>query len=147
VVAPAIAFPLSTKLTGAEKNNASAGLPAGAESTEVVDLQSRFQLPNIFPAVVVYRRASGLTTADRAKAAADARRFATLPGVGPGQVAGPVPSADGKAIQTILQVNLGEKGWDGAGDGRRPHPRDHPVACGRPGLAHHRPAGDRGRQQ
>jgi RND superfamily putative drug exporter len=146
VVAPAIAFPLSTKLTGAEKNNASAGLPAGAESTKVVDLQSRFQLPNIFPAVVVYQRASGLTAADQAKAAADARRFATLPGVGPGQVAGPVPSADGKAIQTILQVNLGEK----AGTARRrpsAHPRDHPVACRRPGLAHHRPAGDCGRQQ
>jgi putative drug exporter of the RND superfamily len=70
--------------------------------------------PNIFPAVVVYQRASGLTAADRVKAAADARRFAALPGVGPGQVAGPVPSADGKAIQTVVQVNLGKKGWDGA---------------------------------
>ena len=30
--------------------------------------------------------------------------FARLHGVGPGQVAGPVPSADGKAMQTIIQV-------------------------------------------
>ena len=109
-----IALPLSGKLMGAEKNNASAWLPAGAESTKVLDVQARFQSPNIFPAVVVYDRASGLTTADRAKAAADARAFASLHGVGAGQVAGPIPSADGKAMQTILQVDLGKQGWNGA---------------------------------
>ena len=109
-----IALPLSGKLMGAEKNNASAWLPANAESTKVLDIQSRFQSPNIFPAVVVYERASGLTAADRAKAAADARAFASLHGVGPGQVTGPIPSTDGKAIQTILQVNLGAQGWNGA---------------------------------
>ena len=109
-----IALPLSGKLMGAEKNNASAWLPAGAESTRVLDVQARFQSPNIFPAVVVYDRASGLTPADRAKAAADARAFASLRGVGAGQVAGPIPSADGKAMQTILQVNLGKQGWNGA---------------------------------
>jgi RND superfamily putative drug exporter len=109
-----IALPLSGKLMGAEKNNASAWLPANAESTRVLDVQARFQSPNIFPAVVVYDRASGLTAADRAKAAADARAFASLGGVGAGQVAGPIPSADGKAMQTILQVNLGKQGWNGA---------------------------------
>jgi len=109
-----IALPLSGKLMGAEKNNASAWLPGGAESTKVLDVQARFQSPNIFPAVVVYYRASGLTAGDRAKAAADARSFAGLHGVGPGQVAGPFSSADGKAMQTILQVNLGAQGWNGA---------------------------------
>src|SRR6266550_990219 len=110
LVVVVVAFPLSNKLMGAEKNDASAWLPANAESTQVLDLQSRFQSPNIFPAVVVYQRASGLTAADRAKAAADARSFARLHGVGPGQVAGPIPSADGKAIQTIVSVNLGTLG-------------------------------------
>jgi putative drug exporter of the RND superfamily len=109
-----IAFPLSSKLMGAEKNDASAWLPPNAESTKVLNVQARFQSPNIFPAVVVYERASGLTAADRAKAAADARAFARFHGVGPGQVAGPIPSADGKAIQTIVQVNLGAQGWNGA---------------------------------
>src|SRR5215831_16573101 len=94
-----IALPLSSKLTGAEKNDASAWLPANAESTRVLDVQSRFQSPNIFPAVVVYQRAVGVTAADRAKAAADARAFAGLEGVGAGAVQGPIPSADGKAIQ------------------------------------------------
>jgi RND superfamily putative drug exporter len=114
VVVVVVAFPLSNKLMGAEKNDASAWLPANAESTQVLDLQSRFQSPNIFPAVVVYQRASGLTAADRAKAAADARSFAGLGGVGAGQVAGPIGSADGKAIQTIVSVNLGTQGWNGA---------------------------------
>jgi RND superfamily putative drug exporter len=114
VVVLVITFPLSSKLMGAEKNDAKAWLPAGADSTKVLDVQAHFQSPNIYPAVVVYERASGLTAADRAKAAADARRFAGVHGVVPGQVVGPVPSADGKALETILQVNLGTQGWAGA---------------------------------
>ena len=73
-----LAFPLSSKLTGAEKNDASAWLPGGAESTKVLDVQAHFQSPNVYPGVVVYERASGLTAADRAKAAADARMFARI---------------------------------------------------------------------
>ncbi len=72
----AVIGPLAGKLTGAEKNDASAWLPAAAESTKVLDVQSRFQSPNIYAAVVVYDRGSGLTGADKAKAAADVRRFA-----------------------------------------------------------------------
>jgi RND superfamily putative drug exporter len=114
VVVLVITFPLSTKLMGAEKNDAKAWLPANAESTKVLDVQSRFQSPNIYPAIAVYERASGITPADRAKAAADARAFARLHGVVPGQVVGPVPSADGKALQTIVAINLGKQGWNGA---------------------------------
>ena len=114
VVVLVLAFPLSKKLQGAEKNDAKYWLPGAAESTKVLDVQERFQSPNIITGVVVYERASGLTAADRAKAAADARRFAGIPGVVPGQVVGPIPSADGKALQTILQVNLGSQGWAGA---------------------------------
>jgi len=110
----AVAGPLSGKLTGAEKNDSSSWLPAKAESTKVLDLQSRFQSPNIFTAVVVYDRPSGLTGADRAKAAADATRFAQVNGVVPGQVTGPILAQDGKAIETLVPVNLGSKGWNGA---------------------------------
>jgi hypothetical protein len=35
------------KLTGAEKNDAKASLPAAAESTNVLDLLARFSLPNV----------------------------------------------------------------------------------------------------
>src|SRR6516164_10045446 len=91
-----LALPLSSKLTGAEKNDTKYWLPGGAESTKVLDVQSRFQSPNVYTGVVVYQRASGLTAADKAKAAADARQFAGIEGVVPGQVIGPIPSADGQ---------------------------------------------------
>src|ERR1700759_4129279 len=91
----ALAGPLSGKLTGAEKNDSSAWLPARAEATQVLNLQSPFQSPDIFAGVVVYDRPSGLTSADRAKVAADAHRFAQVKGAVPGQVTGPVFSRDG----------------------------------------------------
>jgi len=106
-----LAFPLSSRLTGAEKNDLKYWLPGSAQSTQVLDVQARFQSPNVYPGVVVYLRPSGLTAADRAKAAADARRFAAIPGAVPGQIVGPIESKDGKALQTIAQVNLGSKGW------------------------------------
>jgi RND superfamily putative drug exporter len=114
LVIVAVTGPLAGKLTGAEKNDASAWLPAKAESTKVLDVQSRFQSPNIFTAVVVYDRPSGLTSADKAKAAADARRFASVAGVVRNQLTGPILSTDGKALETIVPVNLGSNGWNGA---------------------------------
>ena len=82
------------ELQGAEKNDSSAWLPAKAESTQALNLQAHFVSKNIFPAVVTYQRPSGLTQADRAKAASDARGFAAVTGAG-GRVARPVPSRDG----------------------------------------------------
>jgi RND superfamily putative drug exporter len=108
-----VALPLSGKLKAAEKNNASSWLPASAESVKALNLQSRFQSPDIYPGVVVYYRASGITPGDRAKAAADARRFGAIHGVVPRQVVGPILSADGRAMQTLVSVNVGTKGWNG----------------------------------
>jgi len=114
VVMLVILAPLSTKLMGAEKNDLKYWLPGSAESTKVLDVQAQFQSPNVYTGVVVYVRPSGLTAADRAAAAADAPKFAQIPGAVPGTVIGPIPSADGQALQTILQVNLGSKGWANA---------------------------------
>src|ERR1700738_2474126 len=107
---------LAGKLNGAEKNDASSWLPPAAESTKVLDVQSRFQSPNVFAAVLVYDRPSGVTSADKAKAAADAGPFRGASTVVHSQVAGPFVSRDGKAIETIVPVNLGSKGWNGASD-------------------------------
>jgi RND superfamily putative drug exporter len=114
LVLVAVAGPLSGKLMGAEKNDASAWLPANAQSTQVLNLRSQVVSPNVFAAVVVYDRPSGLTAADRAKVTADAASFARVPGAVPGQVAGPVFAADGKAAETIVPVNLGSSGWSAA---------------------------------
>jgi RND superfamily putative drug exporter len=115
IVVVVLAGPLAGKLTGAEKNDAHSWLPAQAESTKVLDFQSKFQSPNVFPGVIVYDAPSGLTAADRAKVAADARAFTAVAGVSPGRVAGPFFARDGQAAETIVQVNLGKKGWNGAG--------------------------------
>src|SRR5579875_4005123 len=111
----AVAAPLSSKLTGAEKNDSAAWLPAQAESTKVIDLQERFQSPNIFTAVVVYSRPSGLTAADRAEAQADVAKFERITGAVRDQVQGPFVSKDHQAIETIVPVNLGSNGWNQAG--------------------------------
>jgi putative drug exporter of the RND superfamily len=110
-----LAGPLSGKLTGAEKNDASSWLPPRAESTQVLNLRSTVVSPNVYPAVVVYDRPSGVTAADKAKAAADAAKMAALPSVVRGSVTGPIVSADGKAISIIASANLGSSGWSGAG--------------------------------
>ena len=109
-----IAGPLAGKLTGAEKNDAQSWLPAKAESTQVLKLQSSYQSPNVFPAVVVYSRTTALTAADRHKAASDVAQFIGVPGAVSHQIAGPFPSNDGQALETIVPVNLGSKGWNGA---------------------------------
>jgi RND superfamily putative drug exporter len=115
LVVVAVAGPLAGKLTGAEKNDAQSWLPATAESTRALDLLSRFEPPNVYQAVVVYDRLAGLTAADKAKAAADARSFAGVAGVIHGQVTGPFYARDGKAAETTVPVNLGQKAWQGAG--------------------------------
>src|ERR1700753_1310974 len=85
----ALAGPLSGKLTGAEKNDSSSWLPAKGESTQGLNPPSQIPSPNIFTAVVVYDRSSGLTSADKAKAAADRAKFAGVSGVVRAQLAGP----------------------------------------------------------
>src|SRR5215475_5894382 len=109
----AVGGSIAGNLQGAEKNDSSAWLPAKAESTQALNLQATFMSRNIYPAVVVYSRPSGITRADQLKAAADARAFAEVHGVR-GRVTGPAPSADGKAIVTIASADVGNGGWTGA---------------------------------
>ncbi len=105
--------PLAGKLSGVEKNDAKSWLPGKAESTRVLAEQSAFQSPNTVEAVVVYDRQTGLTAADRAKVEADVGRLA---GVGhlDGNVVGPRFSADGKAAEVVLPIDLGHDGWNRA---------------------------------
>jgi putative drug exporter of the RND superfamily len=110
----AVAGPLAGKLNSAQQNDASAWLPNNAESTQVVELAKRFAPSDIFPALVVYERPDGtITPADQAKAAADARRFATIQDV-TGKVIGPVPATDGRALQVIVPIRVAEEGngWE-----------------------------------
>ncbi len=102
--------PLAGKLTGAENNQAASWLPGSAESTKVLNLQGQFASTQNVPAVVVYTRDGGISPIDRAKAAADAAAFARVDHVS-GAITGPVLSQDGKALETIVPIDVGNGSW------------------------------------
>ena len=109
-----VAGPLAGKLTSVETNDNSAWLPGSAEATQVVELQKKFQSADTAPAVVVYERPSGITPADQARAAADARAFGEIDGV-VGDVVGPILAGDRQALQVVVPVDT-KNGWDRIAD-------------------------------
>src|SRR6266508_1671056 len=113
IVVFAVAGPLAGKLNSAQQNDSSAWLPNNAESTQVVELAKQFTPSDVFPALVVYERASGVTEADQAKVAADVQRFAGVRDV-TGKVLGPIPAKDGKAFQVLVPIKVAEEGngWE-----------------------------------
>ena len=77
----------------------------------MIALQQRFRTAGAAAAVIVYERASGITAADRAKAAADARALAGVDGL-TGPIVGPLGSRDGQALQTVVQISMaGPAAW------------------------------------
>ncbi|GAB3670444.1 MMPL family transporter [Actinocorallia lasiicapitis] len=95
--------PLSGRLGDAQENDAAAWLPGGAESTQVLELQKKFETEETSLAVVVYENKGGITPADQAKAAQDAKEFASVEGIG-GPVTGPIAAKDGQALQVLFPV-------------------------------------------
>jgi RND superfamily putative drug exporter len=74
---------LPTKFSDAENNESTSYLPGDAESTAALAATEKLQGGELAPAVIVYRRESGLTEADRRKIAGDAGRLTEkrFPGV------------------------------------------------------------------
>jgi RND superfamily putative drug exporter len=66
---------LSGKFTDAEDNQSTSFLPGDAESTKALTATEELQKGELAPAVIVYRRESGLTPADRRKIGEDVRRL------------------------------------------------------------------------
>ncbi len=58
---------LPGKFTDAEENESTSFLPGDAESTKVLTAAEELQGGELAPAVILYRRESGLTAADRQK--------------------------------------------------------------------------------
>ncbi|GAA4241683.1 MMPL family transporter [Actinomadura meridiana] len=145
IVILVVSFPLAGKLTGAQTNDSSAWLPNDAESTRVVEESKRFVPADTLPAVVVYHRnGAAITAADRAKAAADVPRLKAVTGEATDSgkhrrlavnVLGPIPAKDGKALETIVNVHVGNDGWNVLGPAVDDY-RDI-VQKGAPGLEAH----------
>ncbi|MEV5571927.1 MMPL family transporter [Spirillospora sp. NPDC052269] len=111
LLVPAAMF--AGKLGDVQKNDSSAWLPKNAEATKVLDRAAKFQPGDTLPTVVVYDRPGGVTPADIAKAKADATAFKGVRNVVP-DVRGPIPSKDGKALQTFVKVETRSGGWAAA---------------------------------
>lgn len=111
IVVVALASPLAGKLNSAQKNDASQWLPKNAESTKVINEAKAFVPSDVAPAVVVYEYPGQVTPSDQAKVAADVKRFAAVRNVS-GQVAGPIPSRDGRALEVIVPIKMGANGWN-----------------------------------
>ena len=116
---------LPGKFEDAESNEATSYLPGSAESTKALKATESLQNGEIAPAVIVYRRDSGLTAADQRTIAEDVDKMTSkrFPGVVPD---GATAAAGGKTRRTR----------------RRPRkkPQDLPPGCGTPTTHHPRPA-------
>ncbi|MFF5081671.1 MMPL family transporter [Actinoplanes sp. NPDC000266] len=115
IVILVLTAPLAGKLGSVEKNDNSAWLPGGAESTQVIEESRAFQPDDIAPAIVIYERPGGITPADLSKAQADAAEMKSVPGV-TGEIVGPIPSEDKQAIQLIVPVKIDDDGWEALPD-------------------------------
>ncbi|MGW2698992.1 MMPL family transporter [Streptomyces sp. NPDC001340] len=109
VVLLALAGPFAAKLGDVQHNRTTDYLPASADSTQVARLQDRLPGGQTTELVLVYHRASGLTAADRATAAAQVDALAHRHAL-TGRTPQGIPSADGTAF--MYPVTSNEPGTD-----------------------------------
>jgi len=95
---------LPGKFSDAEQNESTSFLPGDAESTKALAISTDLQGGELAPVIIVYRRADGLTRADRGRIASDIRELNVLrerrtpPRLrATAKFTGPIPSPDGKA--------------------------------------------------
>src|SRR4051812_47796492 len=115
----AMSAKLPEKFEDAENNEASSYLPESAESTKALKATESLQKGEIAPAVIIYRRDSGLTPADFAAIEGDVGKMAgkRFPGViadGETAAAGGKPAkAESKAQAKTSQARAGAPGCGG----------------------------------
>ncbi|MFY1681054.1 MMPL family transporter [Micromonospora sp. WMMD730] len=107
LVVGGIAGPYAGRLSDVATNDNAAFLPADAEATQAQDLAADFVARPTTPALVVYARSTGITGADKERAAADSARFAQVKGVA-GPLPPPIPSQDGQALQVVVPIDDAE---------------------------------------
>lgn len=97
--------PTFGKLSSVSTNDQAAFLPASAQSTKVQEIQTKFRNSNSIPAIVVIESERQISQADYRGYQPLITKLQAVKGVQPGaSVAGPIPSADGKAVQFIVPI-------------------------------------------
>ncbi|MEU0876959.1 MMPL family transporter [Lentzea sp. NPDC005914] len=89
--------PYAGKLSEVSENDSSAFLPNSAESTQVAELQKKFQRSNAIPAIVLVERKGGLTEQDRTYLANRGKGFQASPVI-------PAPN-DNEAAQIVVLLD------------------------------------------
>jgi putative drug exporter of the RND superfamily len=115
---------LPGKFTDAEENESTSFLPGDAESTHALTAAEELQGGELAPAVIVYRRESGLTPGDKAKILDDVRRLTErrFPGVVP----------DGATAAAGGEAGGAQEGPSGGGGQVPEGGGDLPQGCGGP---------------
>jgi RND superfamily putative drug exporter len=103
---------LPGKFSDAEKNESTSFLPGDAESTKALDVTKRLQGGEQAATVIVYRRAGGLTAADKRRIAADTAKLNALTFEGASKFGKPTVSRDGTTALILNQI-------EGNGEGSR----------------------------
>jgi RND superfamily putative drug exporter len=106
IIVIAVSFPLAGRLSTVEKNKATVEFPRGADSTYVQAVNDRFPDGQIATGLVAYVDDGGITTADRAKVAADRAAFMATAA---GPVGEPVPAPDGKALLVVVPLRNNDR--------------------------------------
>ena len=97
-----IGGPTFGRLDEVSSNDQASFLPAGAEATEAGDWQAKFRDSKEIPAVVIVENGTAFTPAQLGEAA---QLKADIEALRLGDaVVGPLPSADGKAVQFIVPI-------------------------------------------
>ncbi len=102
VVFSALQFP--TKFEEVQKNDSASFLPASAESTKALTAVKVIQGKETVSIVTVYRRPSGLTTADRARIEQNRKKLNALKLPNTTPFAKPIPSQNGQAELLVAKI-------------------------------------------
>lgn len=93
------------KISEVSSNDAAQHLPAGAEATQVQELQTKFRGSDLIPGIVVYQRDGGLTETDMRAIDEQIAVFGEVAGVAPDAVSPPIRSTDGEAVEVFVPMD------------------------------------------
>ncbi|HEV3002627.1 MAG TPA: MMPL family transporter [Solirubrobacteraceae bacterium] len=112
LVGGGMAAGLPDKFTEAEENTSTSFLPEDAESTRALQVTERLQDGEVAPAVVVYRRAGGLTPADRREIARDLGELNRISARHPNTTPFSPPQFSRDGTAALLRNEIRESGDD-----------------------------------
>ena len=101
-----IGGPSFGKLSDVASNDQASYLPTDAEATKVQNAQAAFVQNQKVPAIIVFESDKSLSATALGQLAPLTTKLADIQGVatGPGSIVGPIPSADHKAAEFVVQL-------------------------------------------